>query len=37
MFKLAIVGTVVSYVAASYDHPVNQVNVDAIKVAQTTW
>lgn len=37
MFKLAFVGTVISYVAASNNHPVNLDIVEAIKRAKSTW
>jgi len=38
MYKLAIVGTVLSYASANLDgHPVHQKIVDEIKAMKTTW
>jgi len=37
MYKLAIVGTAISVVAAAAYHPVNQEIIDEIKLKAKTW
>jgi len=37
MYKFALVGTVLSYVAANQGHPVHKDIVDEIKQKATTW